>query len=150
MTTDAQATINNLPLTFEIDTTFILTVLAKSSYYGKMDSQFFRNYYKHFEWISDTLFRLKESAKDIDEVKEDFVNECEREYKKNNRGKNLKWFYFTLENYLRVKKITLDIDLLSDVIEVMKDIMKGKAGDYSSVEFAIRKEALLEDINKLI
>ena len=143
-----EETVNTIEIEFEIDEIFVLLVLAKTLYNSEMSSNFFRNYHSNLtsikKWLENAIDSLPQKLNnktDMEHLKYVYRGECVK-----NKMKWLEKFWFTLENTLKDnKQIGFNVDIIKDIVNVIPNAFTVK--DFSSVEFAVKKEALLPEIH---
>ena len=136
----------------QISTAFILAIYCAAFFNGEFNQVAARVFPTQSKTIAENL-KVAVKHRDLKEIKRDFENLSTLDFNRNgNKGKNLKYFYYTLENYFKYKKRTekdtneLTCEMLDDVIESLLDLSHIR--NLADIEFIIKFNVLLEDIMK--
>jgi len=137
----------------QISTAFVLAVYCAAFFRGEFNPLAARLFTNQCKAIGGNLKTARKQHDRLSAVKEEFEKLSTVDYISNgNKGRNLKQFYYTLENYFYYKKRTekdtneLTGEILDDVIDSLSDL--SNISNLANVEFIIKFNVLLEDIMK--
>lgn len=125
-------------LVFGFTPELMLAIYINTFFWGKLNGSSLRSYYYHLmnikNWLEEANYCIGDSAK-----KKKFCELATENVSKTN-GKNMKNFYYTLENYTKAKSEVLAFDWIIDSLDGFS-----KNIEFTS-DFVMTLEILVKDI----